>query len=690
MAMSPHDMFEVIIEPDVVPKGTLDLRSLDAPPGATPPDVRVSTSGAVIAVGAASRLLGRNMFSGDESRKLSEALEAQAAATPEPVGAGAILEGVLLDDGGDSKTLLAVDQAAKAEIPPRPAAASGTSPRVAEALSESDATWDSVDASELEGGFSAAVSLAKVLVYLMILTALVGSLWMHLWGIAPWQAQTQFASVSPSPSHVDLSVPEESPEPSPEASPESSPEASPAPSPEESPEPSAEAWPEPTAEASPEPTPAEMAALPAVALEALRLLAEEASTGAEVGVEEDEPGLLGRVEGLRKRAVEAYQAGDLDAAAVALEELISMLPRDADAHFRLGVIHHRRADFDLAKERYQAASEYDARDPRPLNNLALVQLTQGAREDARVTLEKALSLAPEDPDVLVNLAGLLADESGRKALPLYDKALSVNPDHGPGRLNRAKTRRQFGDDAGAREDLEHLAAIAPAAQAGQAFDALGVMSREAGRLDEAIALHRQALQRDPTSATARTNLGVALLDLGRAAEALPELEQAVQGAPKSPRAWLALGVARTQLSTERPELLYDAKDAYEEAIKLDGDDALAHHNYALCAERFGNFLFAMREYERAIELDPSHWVSYANLARLYFRGGQIEKSFGFIESALEQAPDQPDLHFQRAWMLAQERRDDEARAALRRFLEVASEGDPRRADAQRGVGGEGS
>src|SRR5579872_7347576 len=38
---------EIIVEPDVVPKGTVDLRSLDAPPGTKPPLRRIEPDGRV-------------------------------------------------------------------------------------------------------------------------------------------------------------------------------------------------------------------------------------------------------------------------------------------------------------------------------------------------------------------------------------------------------------------------------------------------------------------------------------------------------------------------------------------------------------------------------------------------------------------------------------------------------------------
>src|SRR5256885_2265549 len=46
MSERPNDLgLEVILEPNVVPKGTVDLRGLDAPPGTTAPQRRVESDG---------------------------------------------------------------------------------------------------------------------------------------------------------------------------------------------------------------------------------------------------------------------------------------------------------------------------------------------------------------------------------------------------------------------------------------------------------------------------------------------------------------------------------------------------------------------------------------------------------------------------------------------------------------------
>jgi Tfp pilus assembly protein PilF len=68
-------------------------------------------------------------------------------------------------------------------------------------------------------------------------------------------------------------------------------------------------------------------------------------------------------------------------------------------------------------------------------------------------------------------------------------------------------------------------------QSSRAHAGLGVVARQSGQIDAAIASWRQAVTLDPTNFDALYNLCVALWDGGRRAEARPFLEQFIRTAP---------------------------------------------------------------------------------------------------------------------------------------------------------------
>lgn len=673
---------EIIIEPDVVPRGSVDLRALtggaraDGRPRETTTG-RLRREPALAGAALAAAPVVASVPAGDSvALAVTGALRAPELPPPAPTPpvrvdhpeVQAELAAPALPDLApepDSPTLAALEAAADAPMPPRPDAADA--PR--DGAPAAGLAGDEVPLASL-GEVSAFSTLAKLLAQLLALLLGLIALYLHLMGLAPWQKPKTDEPSGPSGPTITASVPpvgttELAPptvatEPGPELEPELEPEPEPEPAPTVTVEP---------------PPPAEPT------LEQLRAAAANVGTQGEVDVEEERPGLLEQIESLRASAVEFLAQGKLELAETVLKELLQLSPEDGDATFRLGLVYHRKGDLDGASEHYSLAVERAPRDPRPLNNLGLIQTGRGERDVARATFSRALEVAPDDPDVLSNLAALLEAAAPTQASPLYDKALERDPRHGPARLGRARVRAAVGDRQGARADYQALV-DQDGVYAPRALDGMGVLSRVEGKAEEAVALHRRALERSPAFVEARVNLGVALLDLGRDDEARKELDDAVKAQPRSARGWQALGVARA-----RAGMLHEAKLAYESAIKLNGEDWATRYDYALCAEQFGNFLFAMREYERAIALNPAAWQPYANLSRLYLRGGQRQKAIDILERGLRASPRQLDLTFALAHAFALEGRDDEARAALRQFIAHAPQGDPRVATARKGLGG---
>ncbi|MEZ6186278.1 MAG: tetratricopeptide repeat protein [Planctomycetota bacterium] len=666
------DELEIVIEPGVVPKGTFDPKSLDAPAGAAAPSVRASSKGPVVPLGEKTRL-------------------GQPAVKREPQPA-ALVASDLRSSSDDVAALAAVDRAASAPLPPRPASADGPSAAAQPAEARAQEFFD----TDLDSPVASVLALLKLLVYVAFMGLVLFVI--YIW-LSNRRADTVAEEGSTQPETALVTEPEttepETTDPAETTEPETTEPETTDPAETTEPETTEPETTDPAETTEPETTEPERdpqlardaaEAADQLALDALRVLVSEAQTGGRVGVEEDSPGLVAEVEGLRAAAMSALKAGDYAAARQALQALLEKSPRDADATFRLGLVGHREGDWEAAEASYQRATELAPDDPRPLNNLALIALQRKDTARAKEHLAAARRRAPHDPDVLTNLARLSEDPD--EALALYAQALEARPDHGPARLGRARLRAARGDYPGAHGDLEVLLAEGAPYRA-QALDTLGVLARRQGDLVGAEKLHREAAQSTPPAPEARVHLGLVLIDTQRAREAATLLEGEVKRHPTSAQAWLALGIARTRLADDSPPLLYEAKTAYERSLELDDANWATHHNYALCAERFGNYLFAMQQYERAIELQPDEGAPYANLARLLHRGGQGEKALKLLERGQTQVPQDPELAYQRAYLLAELGRNIEARDSLRRFIELAPADDPRLPEAHRGLGGDG-
>lgn len=136
---------------------------------------------------------------------------------------------------------------------------------------------------------------------------------------------------------------------------------------------------------------------------------------------------------------------------------------------------------------------------------------------------------------------------------------------------------------------ESLVAAAPASH--EAWNALGVGLRAAGRPAEALGCYRRALDLRPGDLAATSNLANALKDLQRHREAIELHRRVVSGQPSS-AAWTNLGVA-----LHDGGLLADALGAFEQAVRLDPDNASAQFDRAQILLRLGRYAEGWKAFE---------------------------------------------------------------------------------------------
>jgi Flp pilus assembly protein TadD len=87
---------------------------------------------------------------------------------------------------------------------------------------------------------------------------------------------------------------------------------------------------------------------------------------------------------------------------------------------------------------------------------------------------------------------------------------------------------------------------------------------QTGKRDEAIALFRRAVEKEPKNAEALLYLAGALASGGGAAEAVPYFERALAAAPPTTMAWNGLALTRMKLGDSQ-----GARDAFRQSLRLD-------------------------------------------------------------------------------------------------------------------------
>jgi tetratricopeptide (TPR) repeat protein len=251
-------------------------------------------------------------------------------------------------------------------------------------------------------------------------------------------------------------------------------------------------------------------------------------------------------------------------------------PRGEFPSASLGAAYAKQGKFAEAEKYFQRALDYG---PNWILTLSYSAYCLMQTHDPRnlplagQRLEHALSIAPDDPDILTNMA-LWFDRMGRpKDEETYSrKALAARPD-----LIRARLY------------------LADALQAQR-------------KLDEAAREYRQVLAADPDDYIAHDNLGNVLDGQGLTGEALKEFRLSLAIKPDQATAHAKIGRILTQMH-QFPE----AAEELTQALRYDPANAKAHNDLGVALFQLGEYDKAAEQFSNAVRIDPAYADARRNL-----------------------------------------------------------------------------
>jgi tetratricopeptide (TPR) repeat protein len=259
------------------------------------------------------------------------------------------------------------------------------------------------------------------------------------------------------------------------------------------------------------------------------------------------------------------------------------LPARAQELNRAGVEALARGDLETADARLNLALEYSPRFVDALTNLGLVELQRGNFARAEQLLTRARRL---NPDVAQphHALGVLRERERRPDLASehYHEALRVDPGFAPARENLGRLLFAAGLFEDALVQFKRLVEVAPDQPGGHA--GLAETLIRLGRLTEADAVVKSALERLPDAAALRLLEARARLRRGEYAQAIALLAPLARG--RDDTAVAALGwLATVELARGRPR---HAVGAAERALALDAQDPVATYAMARALSELGD------------------------------------------------------------------------------------------------------
>lgn len=134
--------------------------------------------------------------------------------------------------------------------------------------------------------------------------------------------------------------------------------------------------------------------------------------------------------------------------------------------------------------------------------------------------------------------------------------------------------------------------------------------------------------------------------------------------------------------TRKGDDLFNANDSqakiaqtfYNEAITLNSDNSAAYAGIAEVYDDLDDAKNAIRNYEKALSIDPALTDVSAPLGVLYFQTGDIAKADIFLKRAIVSEPDDPQTQYYVGLVRFAQNNDKEAEAAFRKSLAIDSTG----------------
>ncbi len=362
-----------------------------------------------------------------------------------------------------------------------------------------------------------------------------------------------------------------------------------------------------------------------------------------------------------------------------------------DIWLNIGAAADQLKRYEEALAAYDNAMKIDPKDGRVLSNRANVLRDLGRPADAAQAAATAMPLLTGDKQATLlfnSTTSMMAAGEYEKAIGVLTQAVALDPNLSPawGRLshayyklgnlqkaldatnqgiradpnvpehylNRGLIYMKTGQpDLGVR-DYQTAERLRPGDV--DAMVRIALAYKEADKFDDSLRIYEALAKTNPSLVDFYINYSALLLDMNQNVRALGVTKQGIAMHPNN----FSLLVNHANALSENKD--FDGAIAsYKRAMKIDSKEVSAPYNLAnLYMVDLQKPSTAIEWYVKAMQLDPTSFGAYLNLASAYKDSGNVDGALKTLADAITRFPQRYEAAFNRAGMLNQLGRSSEA------------------------------
>jgi tetratricopeptide (TPR) repeat protein len=369
-------------------------------------------------------------------------------------------------------------------------------------------------------------------------------------------------------------------------------------------------------------------------------------------------------------------------------------------HYFLGNLAQRKNQLDVAQGHYQKALQLNNGYLPARTALAETFLKKGLTADAREEIRKVLAAEPQFPQArLVKAAIDIANKDFSQAerdltelqrqqsdnAVVYRQFAALYLAQGRKADAEKSLLRAFELQPGSEDILRALVdlyvdikqperaiqtinSVPDAEKQASHYELLGTVYFRTGRLPDAEAAYKKALQKDPARGTSEIYLTAQYLESGRLDEALQQLDILLRKDPTNASAY-----ATKALVYQTQGKMKEAKENYNQALKSDPEyDAAANNLAYILAEEGNDLNTALSLAQIARRKQPNSPNTADTLGWVHYKLGNLLLARAQLQFAVSQEPDNAVYQYHLGMIYSANKQVGEAQIALKKALSTSA------------------